>query len=155
MNPQEAPRVVSKTRYLRYLSQKAVLWAAGTSLFLLGVMGVMACVGALIACLTLANPYPLWSIPNIGVSVVCLLPVALCVLLARSGISQMDRAERLEPLVPLTRQNAEQLPAEQSLVRASSEPAEQQQAVLLRAAGSDTQTPAHELLRATTQEGKS
>jgi hypothetical protein len=64
----------------------------------------------------------------------------------------LEKADQLEPLVPLTRQTAEQLPDEQSLVRASSEPSKGQQAVLLRAAGSDPHTPPEELLRASRAE---
>jgi hypothetical protein len=158
MNPHSAPRVVSKSRYLRFVIEKAALCGSGVFLFGVGVLGATTCTFLLLSGIWWSwvthwydysrNPVltPMLSV------LVCVLIAVLFVLIACSGPRQVDRAARLEPLVPFTRQVAEHLPAEQSLVRASSEPSALQQAVLLRAAGSDSHTPSQELLRAATQE---
>jgi excisionase family DNA binding protein len=145
------PRIVSKSRYLRYLSQKAALDGAGTLLFVFGIVGAAACVVLLFIDVWWSLGEPVDDDPRglVGLPV-CLLAGGLFVLMAQSGFRQMKKAERLEPLVPLTRQTADQLPAEQSLVRASSEPSEQQ-AVLLRAAAGSPETAPEQLLRATMQ----
>ena len=54
----------------------------------------------------------------------------------------------MEVGVPLTRANTADLPAPDSLVRASSEPMQAQEDVLLRAAATGNDTPPEEMLRA-------
>lgn len=155
MDPYTPRRVVSPRRYLRYLIQKAVIGGVGAFLFVSGILGIVVCVGLIIAALVaIAETFSKDNYASFWVQTIifclALLVFVGCVSLffVRSGIHQMDKAGQLERLAPLTRQTAEQLPAEQSLVRASSEPSEVQQAVLLRAAGADTPTPPEELLRA-------
>ncbi len=82
----------------------------------------------------------------------CLCLGCLFVVAALDGQRQVEKAHQLELVVPLTRKSAEQLPAEESLVRASSEPPDVQEEVLLRAAGSEPYTPPEELLRASRPE---
>ncbi len=153
MKSQENPRIVSKTRYLGYLSRLAMLHGSGTILLLLGSMGAVICVGILIVSIVgwalcgFAHPGILML--GLGFSLFAGFPSMLAI---RLGIGQCEKANRMEPVIPLTRQSAEQLPAEESLVRASSEPADVQPEVLLRAAGSDMQTPPQELLRANRSE---
>ncbi len=50
--------------------------------------------------------------------------------------------------IPLTRANTADLPAPETLVRASSEPSQAQEAVLLRAAAEGQETPPEQLVRA-------
>ena len=49
--------------------------------------------------------------------------------------------------VPFTRANTADLPTAETLVRASAEPLEQQQAILLRPASKSDTTPAEQLVR--------
>ena len=56
--------------------------------------------------------------------------------------------KRIEPGVPLTRANIAALPAPDSLVRASAEPLQEQQAVLLRAATAGVERHEEQLVRA-------
>jgi hypothetical protein len=66
----------------------------------------------------------------------------------RGGLTAMDIVETLEPVTPMTRQNTDSIPPEESLVRAASEPALPQQDVLLRAASGTVETDPQQLLRA-------
>jgi hypothetical protein len=70
----------------------------------------------------------------------------LAFLSGKLGFESFRRADATDPGVPLTRSVAETLPVEESLVRASEEPIQEQQALLLRAA-SDQQTPPEQLVR--------
>ena len=59
------------------------------------------------------------------------------------------KIEALEKVMPFTRATIAELPAPDSLVRASQEPVQEQQSILLRAAAEVGQTPAEQLLRPT------
>jgi hypothetical protein len=59
----------------------------------------------------------------------------------------VERSAKEEDVVPLTRANADQIPATQSLIRASHEPMQEQQAVLLRPALHDALTSPAQLVR--------
>ncbi len=153
MKPQAKPRIVSKSRYLGYLSRTKRLSGSGTFLIMLGAVGTFGSFLVLVAFLfswvgDLA--FDLGTLICLIFSGVlfCLLAGIMLLLAARSGLKKWEQASRLEPVVPLTRHSADQLPAEESLVRASSEPSDVQPQVLLRAGGSDLQTAPKELMRA-------
>ena len=59
----------------------------------------------------------------------------------------MTRAATLDTGVPFTRANTTDLSAPESLVRASVEPVQEQQAVLLRAAAEKRETPPEQMVR--------
>jgi hypothetical protein len=59
--------------------------------------------------------------------------------------------QQIDPGVPLTRANTADLPAPDSLVRASEEPMQEQQAVLLRAAAQRHETSPEQLVRPTAE----
>lgn len=69
--------------------------------------------------------------------------------IGRRGVSSLEHAIRLNAGVPLTRSNTADLPATESLIRASAAPIQAQEAVLLRAATAGQQTPPEHLVRAT------
>ena len=77
----------------------------------------------------------------VGQILAMLLLVPLCRLL--------KKAQAIGDVVPVTRINTAHLPADESLVRASQEPVQEQQSILLRAAAEVGQTPAEQLLRPT------
>jgi hypothetical protein len=62
-----------------------------------------------------------------------------------------NAAKKIETVAPITRHNTGDLPIVETLVRASNLPPSIQQAELLRAAQYGKDTPAEELLRATTR----
>ncbi len=67
-------------------------------------------------------------------------------LLWRPGFTHIENSLKND-VVPLTRANTADLPAPESLVRASSEPRQEQEAVLLRAAARSVGTPPEQLVR--------
>ncbi|HZP84649.1 MAG TPA: hypothetical protein VFB21_23640 [Chthonomonadaceae bacterium] len=146
-------RVVSKIEYLGHLGKQATLFSSGTLVFLLGAMGVA--IGLILLVGILLMGLMQWADdPGTEVSVILMGLLACCIasgislLICKLGIGMMDSAEELEPVVPFTRDAADQFAAEESLVRASSEPALPPEEVLLRAAASGSETPAEQLLRA-------
>jgi hypothetical protein len=75
---------------------------------------------------------------------------ALGILTLWVGKSMYTRAGNMEPVTLITRHNIADLPAVETLVRASALPPSHQQSELLRAAPQGSETPPEELLRATT-----
>ena len=72
----------------------------------------------------------------------------LCGLAYHTGRKGIENLCAVYDMKPLTRANTADLPAPDTLVRASSEPMQAQQAVLLRAAAEGQETPQEEMLRA-------
>jgi len=131
-------RIVSKREYVQVQGRKLWFWAkvvgmsvAGVSLFLLIINGLHR------------------MSPTRGV-------LAL-ILLAAVGFAWWyvgKTAENTRVDVPLTRANTGDLPAPDSLVRASHELLQAQQSVLLCAAMETTQTQEEQLLRASSRLGE-
>jgi len=71
-----------------------------------------------------------------------------CLLFLSLGAYTMKYTRKIDIGVPLSRANTSDLPADESLVRASQEPMQEQQSILLRAATEVQQTPPEQLLRA-------
>lgn len=160
--------IVSKGEYARLQGKRAQASLIGVGSMLLAVLSGFA--GAsLIAILGYhlyfptrrflldmfvfkSNDHPQDTLINIvlfdGGGIVVLFGLAY--LYGTFGYDQLKEAREIDPGVPLTRSNAADLSAPESLVRASVEPIQEQQAVLLRAAIEVTQTPPEELVRAST-----
>jgi hypothetical protein len=83
-----------------------------------------------------------------------LIVLGMATALYYAGRVHLKLARAIEPVTPLTRANIGDLPAPQTLVRASQEPMQEHQAELLRAAQYGKETHAEELLRATTTDGQ-
>jgi len=83
-----------------------------------------------------------------------LLGSVLSGILGVMGIKFAEKVSKMEDILPITQDNVSRLPLESILVRASDLPPSQQQAELLRAATGSNETPAEELLRATTKTGR-
>lgn len=146
-------RVVSKIAYLGHLGKQATLFSSGTLVFFLGALGVFC------GLIVIVGILPMWWMqwgndPGTALSslpmglLVCFMLSGISLGVCKLGIGMMQSAEEMEPVVPLTRDAAAQFSAEESLVRASSEPAIPPEEVLLRAAASGSETPAEQLLRA-------
>ena len=144
-------RMVSKRRYIANIGKKIAL-----SSFSLGFL--------LVASVTLILTFflvSIWRMPAghrtdfgtpeevppliVGSAIISLI----CYFLAWRTLHKVSK---VETGVPLTRANAADVPASDSLVRASAEPMQAQEAVLLRAATQSTEKRAEQLLRATNEQ---
>ena len=143
-------RIVSKIRYAFYIAQSLSLSLIG------GMMLVCAAIGAILAFFSFIVPvigdpprepnphkhvlpaYYLFGIAG-GFSGGSLLSFWF-------GKRLLLQVKSLEPIVPSTRHNIEQLPPEKSLVRASSSQDAPPETILLRAAAPSV-TPPEQLLR--------
>jgi hypothetical protein len=137
--PVETKRVVSKAEYVGIMSRRVTVSFGAFAMLFGGVCGLGATVGLM--CTALA-------VPTIWYFELILLPIAvLFALLIYSGKESLNAVRQEMPVVPLTRHTANELPAENSLVRASSAQRTWEETSLLRPAGEvKTETP-EELLR--------
>ena len=142
-------RIVSKSKYAVMVSKReAKRWGsiapapAIALCFVCTIISVLAVIGGI---------YADWKI------VAVFLPVAVLSALGGRALKQVAEKAMREakaPLdaVPLTRTNIGDLPAPETLVRASQQPPQEQQTELLRAAIQGPDTPPEQLLRATKEE---
>ena len=134
MEPKAGKRIVSKGRYIKLLGMRLSLLSCGAVCMIVGsvaaLLGIVVGVDDVIR--QVGGPeFPLLA-PN-GYYIACLV----CLLI---GVRCTFLGEKVEEaVVPLTRANTANLPAPDSLVRASSEPLQTQEAVLLRAAAGEKQ----------------
>ena len=136
-------RIVSKKAYVAEISSKTTLASFGLGVFLFGVFCALVTLVFIIAML---------FSPSLSMLPICLMMIAMfgggSAYLLYFGRRVVREAKEIQVGVPLTRANIGNLPVGESLVRASSEPAQEQQATLLRAAMSVDTTPAEQLARA-------
>jgi|SRR5579883_1179891 len=142
-------RIVTKEQYARSVGKRVALSSLGGLFVLLGLGGA-ALFGFLLLIVIFGHSYypQLQNIPNLGITEAVFASFTIISLGASwMGFDTVRRTIQSEPIQPLTRQNIGDLPAEQSLVRASEEPPAQSQATLLRAAAGQEETPEEQLLR--------
>ncbi len=137
--PKPRRRVVSKREYAARVGNKA-----GTALFALIMLffcgvGVLLSLGVLIYAL-----FHLQSLKVLPLAITFAGLLVACLYMGHLGRRTLREARQIDTGVPVTRANTGDLPAPDSLVRASQEPAQAQQAVLLRAAASTTVQDAQE-----------
>lgn len=137
-------RVVSKPAYAEYLAKKLGLNTAATVLVVTGAVGFMvSLIGVMSSLDFMQRSLQCFGSITLGV---------LAIITIDAGLALSRHAETMPEVIPLTQQTAEQISAEESLVRASSQPTEQPETILLRAAQFSTETPAEELLRSSQPE---
>ena len=137
-------RMVSKEEYIRQIGNKASLSCYGVMLLILAFVCVLTI--ALIFSV-LSGLFKTHSVYPVLVSFILSFgPLYLGYL----GVRLLQEASQYPMGVPLTRANTGDLPAPESLVRASEEPLQAQQSVLLRAATETTEEHKEQLLRAST-----
>ena len=146
-------RLVSKREYLKTLLGKGGFYSYAMACAVGG--GVLLIVSLFLLWLGL----PPWdNLPDVGDRIwMFLCGVILGVPFVAAvwfGVSFFKAGRRMEPVAPITRHNTGQLPEVETLARASDAPPSNQQAELLRAAQYCKETPAEELLRATTRNGQ-
>lgn len=141
--PKQGKKLVSWREYRRYLGSKAGFFSLAGIVLFYGVIGALASLLMLI--LSLAS---FWRGDNDSVLLVSgiVAGVLSATLLQFTGRIAREYQE-LPAVEPVTSRNANRLPAEEILVRASQEPTLEQQHMLLRAASATEETPSEQLLR--------
>ena len=137
-------RIVSKGQYFRTLAGK-------TSLTLMAVVCCLVFIRISINMAHLIFTRPIGLPLSFTMSIV-LLPLLVLTLGSYNVFRLIATARQLDTGVPLTRANTADLPAPDSLVRASEEPAQAQQAVLLRPTVEMQERREEQLLRASAGE---
>lgn len=137
-------RIVSKADYVGIMGRRITVRALASFLVIAGVGGVGATAGLICIALTSETP---WYFE------ILLLPLALAfgllIVTGKEGLKSI----RKEPLVvPLTRQTAQELPEQDSLVRASSVQDTANDSNLLRPAAETHDDKPDELLRSAAME---
>ena len=130
-------RIVSKGEYVRLKGKRESIRLVGVCLLLLaGILGFLT------VCTLGIMGFRLNG---------CILALCLGIatyVVGKWGLESLNASVKIDPGVPLTHVNVTDLPAPDTLVRASSEPTQEQQTVLLRAVAADQQTPSEQLVRA-------
>lgn len=132
-------RIVSREEYLRAMGKKIVLSTYGVGIVLIGLLTLIA-TGWLIS----------WASGGVLDGLLLFLVIILglgSVLLLLIGKAWLREATQIDAGILLTRTNAVDLPAEETLVRASTQPVEKHRTVLLRAAFHSDTTPEEQLVR--------
>lgn len=134
-------RIVTKGQYVRLRGKRESIRLLGVCLLLTaGMFGFLTvCILSILGM-------------NLGGCVLGLCLGIVTCLIGKWGLESLYAAGKIDPGVPLTRANTADLPAPDSLVRASQEPPQEPQAVLLRAAAEGAQTPAEQLVRAASEQ---
>lgn len=135
-------RVVSRHAYVSFLCKK-VGWMSAVAI---ASVVVFAATGLFVyMCMQGQKPMTYdEEAGNMWFSVISLVCIGVFMF---GAFAAGEQAKTIEPVVPLTRHNAGDLPEDESLVRASEEPPTHQADVLLRAAQGNRETPEEQLLR--------
>lgn len=151
METKTGRRIMSKGEYAKAKGKRAGLGITGYCSLLLALV----CLGLTISYLCEL----LFALPGLGmdrkdgqffyhITLLILISGAATFLFGKLGIIGFRQAGEVKTGVPLTRHTAAHLPAPDSLVRASEQPLQAQEAVLLRAAAQGQETPPEQLVRA-------
>jgi len=137
-------RIVSKAEYARIQSIRFVLHFI-SGFFVMGVIGSIVIAGFLFLLATqskvsLHTDYSQLAVYGLMTISSMLLFFALLYVCKR-------KIKSLGEVIPFTRANTIDLPAPETLVRASQEPVQADHSILLRAAADTNQTPVDQLLR--------
>ena len=148
-------KIVSKGEYARVLGGQTFLTVAGSGFYIIAVLCAVGPAGLLWASKQLEAETR--TVEGAGFAIFFLYSFSIIVLpilltcaffLRRAGLSIIKQASLTDSRVPLTRANTAGLPAPESLVRASSEPVQAQEVVLLRAAAEKQERHEEQLVRA-------
>ena len=163
--PATRKRIVSKGEYAKRQSQRAGQGLMGTGLYVSAIVCGFLAVSLLVVCWQALILYKQETDASAGFFLfqlsfllVFVLLSALCAgtwFLRKSALRIIKQAKEIDTGVPLTRANIADLPAPDSLVRASQEPAQAQESVLLRASSGEAQPEQEgQLLRASVGESE-
>ncbi len=150
--PKPGKRIVSKGAYAAAEGERVGTGIFGCGMLVLAaffawitVSGVVGLAMTIVAFLT--RPDGLVVVEGLTFLTVFLAGAVATYVLWKGGIARMERSEKMDSGIPLTRANVADLPAPETLVRASSEPPQAQEAILLRAALEGQETPPEQLVR--------
>ncbi len=139
-------RVVSKTHYAAIMGGRLMGYAASSLFFVVGMIG-MIFTGLATVCMLFVTFWNGFSLYALLVSVVIGMIFLFFIGLMIMGKEGVKSVMQEEPVVPLTRQTALDIPPEESLVRASSADTLAYETILLRPAQNESETASDELLR--------
>jgi hypothetical protein len=143
-------RIVSKAEYFRNLRRR--YWLAISALLLLipGALGTIALVLWILFKVFQSQSLGRALGPSVMIFMFFsgLMWFAVRHLMIKTAIANIKVLRKMDRVAPMKRRDLDQLPAEETLVRASQEPTEGQEKVLLRAAMATEETSSEELLRA-------
>jgi hypothetical protein len=136
-------RLVPVHEYVGRKATRAVLFSLGGYLLLTGIIGMLISLSGLVL------SFPMWLLgfSNVSFTLLALISGLISWGLFSAGQFVGETADKIEDVERLTFITADKLPAEETLVRASTEPTQQQEKVLLRAATASEETPPEQLLR--------
>jgi hypothetical protein len=154
-SPQTGKRIVSKGEYAKAQRKRAALFSLGVSLIVAALGGILAFASILLPLGRYMREFPeadfVWLYPIITVAglIIFVLAAGLLAHIVRVGaIFMFKKANAIDPGIPIHRVPPADLPAPDSLVRASEEPRQEPQAVLLRAATQTQERHEEQLVRA-------
>jgi len=131
-------RFVSRREYVAKTRHKMALASIGIVMFCMGFVSIP------IICRLFENMFQHgYNVSMIEVFLACIIPLALPLL----GAAAMKWGRTMDVGIPLTYNNTADLPAEDSLVRASQKPVQEQTSLLLRMAIPPQATPPEEMVR--------
>ena len=147
MKQEPVKRIVSKKKYVATLGKMTLLSIYGFGVIVAGLFTILfmcLCIGEYRYNEELAYREHDHQFVAIGavISGICMVLFMIHAIRVLCGVTRFD------PGIPLTRANTGGLPAIDSLVRASAEPIQAQETVLLRAATETTERQEEQLLRA-------
>jgi hypothetical protein len=133
--PQTGKRIVSKSEYVRMQARRVSGWFHVAFYFAMALLVI----GVLVL---------QWHHSHSAMKAFCgLFLLGGSVFMYFRGRFHLKNIRAIERVIPLTRANTANLPAPDSLVRASAEPMQEQQAVLLRAATETQERHEEQLVR--------
>ena len=145
-------RIVSKAEYVALQSKKASRLLSGRLLILVAWTGMIITFVGFLAFMVTMGVHDLFP-PFIRGGIFLLTGAfgwffcRFLMFCQETGRNQVDDAKAMEEVLPFTHTNTSNLTVSESLVRASSEPLQEQESVLLRASIYSQQTPSDQLLR--------
>ena len=147
---------MSKGAYMKAHTERAALRTAGILLIFLmlfcGAVTVTAGVVCIVTCFMALIGLSKLSLVSLVSCLFALFSAALTYGCWRAMEAAAVQADQIHPGTPFTRANTADLPASDSLVRASVEPVQAQEDTLLRAATQGQETPSEQLVRAFTEQ---
>jgi hypothetical protein len=138
-------RLVSPREYVGRKAGRAASFLGGGLMALIGTAGTIVC--GLVFLVSLIFTFTMHFFALIGVVFAVIFGVFF-IMMGIIGKQIIEEADDTNGIELLTARKAEALPAAETLVRASQEPTEGQEKVLLRAALTSDDTPPEQLLRA-------
>ena len=149
--PQTGKRIVSKGEYVKAQGKRVSLTLSAICLYLAAAACGMCATGLLLGILgsLVSLDADLWgAVLYRGMGV--LFFGGATYFLGKMALAALEQTDDMDSVIPLTRANTADLPAPDSLVRASAEPTQEQENVLLRAATQAQKRHEEQLVRAST-----